>query len=41
MGGGASIVSLSVEDLGAEVGKLGKAYESVKQEIVESGITGE
>ena len=41
MGGGASIVSLSAEDLGAEVGKLGKAYESVKQEIVDSGTTGD
>ena len=40
MGGGASIVSLSAADLGAEVGKLGPAYESVKQEIVNSGITG-
>ena len=34
-------MSLSAEDLGAEVGKLGKVYESVKQEIVDSGITGE
>lgn len=41
MGGGASILSLSAEDLGAEVGKLGKAYESIKQEIVDSGTTGE
>ena len=41
MGGGGSIVSLSAEELGAGVGKLGKAYEAVKQEIVESGITGE
>ena len=41
MGGGASIVSLSAEDLGAEVGKLGKAYEPVKQDIVDSGISGD
>ena len=41
MGGGASITALSAEDLGAEVGKLGKAYESVKQDIVDSGISGD
>jgi len=33
--------ALSAEDLGAEVGKLGKAYESVKQDIVDSGISGD
>ena len=38
---GASITALSAEDLGAEVGKLGKAYESVKQDIVDNGISGD
>ena len=33
--------SLSAEELGTEVGKLGPAYASVKQEIIESGVTGE
>ena len=35
-----SLHRVFAEDLGAGVGKLGKAYKSVQQEIVESGITG-
>ena len=41
MGGGASVTALSAADLGAEVGKLGKAYEALEQDIVNNGLTGE
>ena len=40
MGSGASITDLSAAALADAVGKLGKSYESVSKEIVDSGISG-
>ena len=40
MGAGASVDSLSPEDLGKGVAGLGKAYETYNQGIVDEGISG-
>ena len=41
MGAGASVESLSPEDLGKGVASLGKAYEAYNQSVVDEGISGE
>jgi len=41
MGAGASVESLSPEDLGKGVASLGKAYEAYNQAVVDEGISGD